>query len=73
MKKVAGFKVWFMETRPQFLVLSVALDRELTSPRFKEVAHPAPRIWQHHLEVSDVADVDEEVRGWLRTAYDAAG
>jgi len=25
MKKVVGFKVWFMETRPQFLVLSLAL------------------------------------------------
>lgn len=60
--------------RPQAeVVLSVALDRELTSPRFKEVAHPAPRIWQHHLEVRDVADLDDEVRDWLRAAYDAAG
>jgi hypothetical protein len=60
--------------RPQAeVVLSIALDRELRSPRFKEIAHPSPGIWQHHLEVRDIGDVDEEVRGWLRDAYDRAG
>jgi hypothetical protein len=60
--------------RPQAeVVLSIALDRELTSPRFKEVAHPATRIWQHHLEVTDITGLDDEVRAWLRSAYDAAG
>lgn len=54
-------------------VLSVALPRALTSGRFKEVAHPAPRIWMHHLELDDVAAVDAEVAGWLAEAYAAAG
>jgi hypothetical protein len=59
--------------RPQAeVVLSVALDRELASPRFKEVAHPARGVWQHHLEIGDVTDVDGEVRDWLRAAYDSA-
>jgi hypothetical protein len=59
--------------RPQAeVVLSIALDRELASPRFKEVAHPARRIWQHHLEIVDITDVDDEVREWLRAAYAAA-
>jgi hypothetical protein len=51
------------------VVLSIAMDRELTSPRFKEVAHPSPRTWQHHLEIRDVADVDDEIKAWLREAY----
>jgi hypothetical protein len=60
--------------RPQAeVVLSIALDRKLTSPRFKEVAHPARRIWQHHLEVTDITDLDDEVRTWLQAAYEASG
>lgn len=55
------------------VVLSVALDREVTSPRFKEVAHPTAGIWQHHLEVQTVDDLDDEVRGWLVAAHACAG
>ncbi|MET1045077.1 MAG: DUF5655 domain-containing protein [Microbacteriaceae bacterium] len=54
-------------------VLSVALPREVPSPRWKEVAHPAPEVWMHHLEVRAVTDIDAEVDAWLREAYDAAG
>ena len=55
------------------VVLSIALPRELASPRFKEVAHPAPRVWMHHLEVHHPADLDGEVAGWLEEAYRSAG
>lgn len=55
------------------VVLSIALDRQLACPRFKEIAHPSPGIWQHHLEVQEVDDLDDEVRGWLIAAYDCAG
>jgi hypothetical protein len=54
-------------------VLSIALDHDLGSPRFKEVAHPSPAVWMHHLEVWAVDEVDAEVRGWLAEAYDQAG
>ena len=54
-------------------VLSIALPHELASPRWKQVAHPSPRTWMHHLELSAPDQVDLEVRGWLREAYDAAG
>ncbi|HSK90808.1 MAG TPA: DUF5655 domain-containing protein [Euzebyales bacterium] len=55
------------------VVLSIALDHALPSPRFKEIAHPARGVWQHHLQIGDVAEVDDEVREWLRAAYDRAG
>lgn len=54
------------------VVLSIALDRELASGRFKEVVHPSPRVWMHHLEIRSLDDLDDEVSGWLRSAYDAA-
>ena len=50
------------------LVVSIALDRRIESPRFKEVAHPARDVWMHHLEVQEPGDVDDEVAGWLREA-----
>lgn len=54
------------------VVLSIALEREDPSPRFKQVVHPTPRYWQHHLEVHDVSEIDDEVIAWLREARDAA-
>jgi hypothetical protein len=54
-------------------VLSIALPRKLESVRFKEVAHPAPTVWMHHLELHGPAEVDDEVAGWLAEAWAAAG
>lgn len=51
------------------VVLSVALAHRVDSPRFKEIVHPAPKVWMHHLELHGVDDVDEEARAWLREAY----
>jgi predicted 2-oxoglutarate/Fe(II)-dependent dioxygenase YbiX len=60
--------------RPQAeVVVSIALDRAVATPRFNEIANPSAGIWQHHLEVRSVAEVDDEVRNWLRAAYDCAG
>ena len=53
-------------------VLSLALGRRDPSPRWKEVVHPSPRVWMHHLELRRTADIDDEVRDWLREAYDRA-
>lgn len=55
------------------VVLTLALTRQDDSRRWKQVAHPARGIWMHHLEVRATEDLDEEVRDWLREAYDMAG
>jgi Domain of unknown function (DUF5655) len=54
-------------------VLSLALPVELHDERFKQVAHPSASVWMHHLELASAADVDDQVRSWLRQAFDAAG
>lgn len=46
-------------------VLSIALARHDRSPRFKQIVHPSRRVWMHHLELNDAADIDAEVVGWL--------
>lgn len=61
-------------SRPRVeVVLSVALDRSDDSQRWKEVAHVRPDRWMHHLEVSGLADLDDEVEGWVGEAYRLAG
>lgn len=55
------------------LVLSLALPRRDGSPRWKEIGEPAPGRFMHHLELCDPTEVDAEVSGWLRAAWEAAG
>ena len=54
-------------------VLTVVLDREDPSPRWKSVVHPSPRHWTHHLEVHSLDELDAEVVGWLTEAWTDAG
>jgi len=54
------------------VVLSVVLGRRDESPRWKEIAHPSPAQWMHHLEVTDPAQIDAEVEAWLREAAERA-
>lgn len=55
------------------VVLSISLGRLDESARFKEVVHPTPAHWMHHLEIHGLGDLDDEVAGWLREAADRAG
>jgi hypothetical protein len=60
------------EGRGVEVVLSIALPRHEVSSRFKQVAHPAPHIWMHHMEIRDLGQLDDQVRAWLQEAFDAA-
>ncbi len=55
------------------LVLTLSFRRRDPSPRWKQVVEAAPGRFTHHLELNDDADLDEEVRAWLRAARRAAG
>lgn len=55
------------------VVLSIALGRRDASSRFKQVVHPSPKHWIHHLEIHHTADIDDEVVGWVREAAERAG
>jgi len=55
------------------VVLSIALGRADGSRRFPEVVRPSRRHRMRHLDLRDAAEIDDEVVGWLREAYDRAG
>jgi hypothetical protein len=55
------------------VVLSIVLGRHDGSARIKEVAHPSPKHWIHHLEIHELTDIDEEVAAWLAEAAERVG
>lgn len=63
----------YLANPPAEVVLSITLRRRIESPRWKEIVRPASTTWMHHLEIRDVAELDEEVACWLREAAEGAG
>jgi hypothetical protein len=53
-------------------VLSIALSHEVASDRIKSLVHPSNNVWMHHIELKDVSQIDDQVRGWLEEAYASA-
>ena len=54
------------------LVLSIAFSTRHPSPRWKEVAPVSKKRLMHHLELHTRNDLDDEVAGWLRSAWESA-
>ena len=47
----------------------VVLTRRLEGPRFRRIEMMTPRCFVHHFRVESLSELDEEVRNWLREAY----
>lgn len=51
------------------LVLTLVFRSRNASPRWKEIVEPRPGWYTHHLELYRLEDIDDEVLGWLREAW----
>jgi hypothetical protein len=54
------------------LVLTLSFARRDSSPRWKQIVEPAPGRFTHHLELHAPSEIDDQVRGWLQEAWEAA-
>lgn len=54
------------------LVLTVAFTEPVPSPRWKQVNEVRPGLWNHHLEIRDLSQVDDEALGWVDRAWEQA-
>lgn len=55
--------------RPQtWLTVTFGHDRKVESPRIDVATEPYPNRWTHHVMVSSVEEIDEELMGWIREA-----
>lgn len=52
-----------------FLVVTFGLGRKVESPRIDAAVEPYPGRWTHHVLISDPAQADEELMGWVMEAY----
>jgi hypothetical protein len=55
--------------RRQWLDGHVVLACRLEHPRFRKVETLSPRCHVHHFRLTALADVDDQLEGWLRAAY----
>lgn len=53
-----------------FVLVTFGLSHRLDSPRVWNAAEPYPNRWTHHVVVSSAEEVDAELLGWIREAYD---
>jgi len=55
--------------RPKnYLVVSFGLSYQLSSPRIDAAVEPYPHRWTHHLLISEIGEIDEELMGWIKEA-----
>lgn len=54
------------------IIVTIGLSYRLTSPRVAVAVEPYPSRWTHHILVSQAGEIDDELLGWLREAYDFA-
>lgn len=59
------------KARPKsWITVTIGLRRKLDSPRIDAATEPYPNRWTHHLLVSDAAEIDDELMGWIKEASD---
>lgn len=63
-------QMWVRKRPETSITLTFCLDREVRHPRIVEAVEPSPGKWTHHVLIDKVEDIDDEVREWLREAYD---
>ena len=56
------------ERPPLFIVVTFGLSYKKESPRIDVATEPYPNRWTHHVLISKVEEIDEELMGWIREA-----
>ena len=54
------------------IVVTIGLSHRLDSPRVAVATEPYPGRWTHHILLSDETQIDGELLGWLREAWEFA-
>ncbi|MBP9149146.1 MAG: DUF4287 domain-containing protein [Rhodoferax sp.] len=54
-------------------LIEIGLNAKALSPAARLKAMPAGGMCQYTVRIGSVAEIDQELQGWLRTAFDQAG
>jgi Domain of unknown function (DUF5655) len=56
--------------RKAHIVLTIKSDRPINSPRVFKSEQTSAKRFHHEIKLSAIADLDAELQGWLKAAYD---
>lgn len=56
-------------TRKSYLLLNIKSAHKIDSPRFHKAERLSASRYHQEIKLAQVADVDDELIGWLRVAY----
>lgn len=57
--------------RPKtYITVTFGLQYKKESPRIDAASEPYPNRWTHHVLISSVEELDDELMGWLKEAAD---
>lgn len=56
--------------RKDHLILGFVLAERIEHPRFESVQTFSPRNHLHNLRLRSISEIDEDVRRWIRAAYE---
>jgi hypothetical protein len=62
-----------VETRKNYLLLNIKADHRIDSPRLQKVEQISAQRFHHRLRLDSPADLDDELKGWLKEAYVISG
>ena len=66
---VSFSKVRKAKDRPaHYIVVTFGLDHRLESPRIDVATEPYPNRWTHHVLISNLDEIDDELMGWIYEA-----
>ncbi len=51
-----------------YIVITFGQNHKLGLPRIDVVSEPYPNRWTHHVLVSDINEIDDELMGWIKEA-----
>lgn len=53
-----------------YITVTFGLDHRVDSPRIDAAVEPYPMRWTHHVLVASPEELDGELMGWVRDAYE---
>ncbi len=65
-------QLWTSKRPENSITLTFDAGRRIDHERIAEAVEPRPGRWTHHVIIEKESDIDEDVRAWLREAYEAA-
>lgn len=51
-----------------YIVVTIGLQHKVESPRIDVATEPYPGRWTHHILISEMAEIDDELMEWIKEA-----